>query len=99
MIKAPLFKPQEAKATAWSWAPIFINAAQCSVHRKLENWEKHQANIQNANCGACKEVVPTEYAHGLVMLFLKDTRALFNPLILTFVEICTQSQDAAPRWA
>lgn len=70
---------------------LMLHSAACmgSVHGKLENWEKHQANIQNANCGACKEVVPTEYAHGLVMLFLKDTWALFNPLILIFVEICT----------
>lgn len=53
---------------------LMLHSAAC-----MKNWEKHQANIQNANCGMCKELVPTGCAHGLVMLFLEEAWALFNP--------------------
>lgn len=92
-------RPQLDHELLYSLMP-HSTACMSRVRRKRENWEEHQASIRNANCGTCKEVVPTGYAHRLVMLFLKDTkRALFNPLVLIFVEICTQSQDATPRWA
>lgn len=68
---------------------LMLHRAACmsSVQRKLKNWHKHQASIQHANCWMlpCKEV-PAGFAHGPVMLFLKDTWALFNPPLFDICE-------------